>query len=208
MTDSVCLLQQGADSLSKQLKLSDFTQSFQHGSTMSDGIIVPTYGPFDRLSLGLHLREWGSEFQAILLLSCAKLSMESFCQRIQSSTLLNAFLADESGMTIREVSHHLSLAFLQRRYYSSTDCDTADCLKRSTKLESFLSEVISNENSLLQCWLEESIQEGANAGWHVMEAMTALKLEDEWCRPPLVTGKELKNDILTNIPPGPIFNQV
>jgi hypothetical protein len=49
---------------------------------------------------------------------------------------------------------------------------------------------------------------GAQKGGLVMDAVGNLGLEEEWRRPLLLSGKELKNDVLTRIPNGPIFTQV
>lgn len=202
----MCLLQSGADILYNQLKDLDPNTSLQNNTIASEGIVVPSYGPFDRVTLGLRLREWGAEFPGILLLACAKLSLHAFERLVEDSQLLqDLVVVHGDSMTTHAAACNLVQAFLQQKLRNSVD-NEADA-EHSDILEPFAA-TATREKVILSTWLSQSMLTGAQKGGLVMDAVGNLGLEEEWRRPLLLSGKELKNDVLTRIPNGPIFTQV
>jgi hypothetical protein len=216
-TEAVCLLQQGADSLYQQLRPLDPAAPLLTGAIATDGVVIPAHGPFDRVALGLQLREWGAEFPSILLLACAKLSLDSFISRVEASALVEDLLVGGGAMTRHVAAHHLVQAFLQQQLHPSLGGEGTgvgvqhsgppECVGSSGDLfrEAAAREDVAPELSAL---LEQSLQLGGEGGGKVLDAVSSLGLEEEWRRPLLLSGKELKQEVLTRIPHGPVFTQV
>ena len=248
----MCLLQQGANTLYKLLQRLDSSIPPQSGDLASDGVVIPVYGPFDRVTLGLQLREWGSEFPSILLLACSKLSLNAFVKHVEESSLVQELLTTEVGasMTRHAAAHHLVQAFLQQQLqslghegggdgvgggdiargrggYDHGGGDDLTPLGQDTHplfratVQRFLQGEREGEGQgqgegsaasphieQLQTLLAQCLQDGVEAGGLVLDAVSSLGLEEEGRRALLLSGKELKQEVLTRIPHGPIFTQV
>ena len=171
----------------------------------SGGLVIPSYGPFDRVSLGLQLREWGAEFPSILLLACAKVSLDTFEQLVKSSGLVRELMLgseEQEVLTSDAATSHLIQAFLQR--YVKVLGGTCS----GTGTGDVFATIAAREEALLTSLLRQSIVTGTEKGGLVLDVVSALGLEEEWRRPLLLSGKELKQEILPRIPNGPIFTQV
>lgn len=208
----MCLLQQGADSLHKLLRGLDPADPLQRGTAAEGGVEIPLFGPFDRVSLGLQLREWGAEFPSILLLACAKASLESFMKLVEDSTLVGALDAEAEGAQGAVPSRHAEATHLVQAFLQS-QLQSGGGERGSTEKwvpvpeDQCASSTAAQQGAVLGEWLADSLAAGARRGGVVLDAVSALGLEEEWRRPLLLSGKELK-EVLTRIPNGPIFNQV
>lgn len=204
----------------------------ESGARVENGMVIPVHGPFDRVRLGLQLRQWGSEFPSILLLACAKLSLDTFIKHVEDDSLLVQELIDTATRAGESLSrhasaHHLVQAFLQYQLQSAgvevrgggeigvvngkdieQKQEQGNALFRDAARAMVQGTGGAAITAKLKALLAESLQGGAACASLVLDAVSSLGLEEEGRRPLLLSGKELKQEVLTRIPNGPVFSQV
>ena len=196
------LLQDASQILYSYIDRIDSPSSLALSSIHKNGHTVPCFGPFDRVTLGIQLREWGDHFRSIFLLCCGKVVQKMFIEMIRNSTMTSELCSGNPSNADHEIAYHIAGAYLKSMFSSRTD--ELECSEKPRSI--FEDAAIKNHDTLADL-LNQCMQNGVKKSNIILDAVVSLGLENEHKRPLLLSGKEIKQ-ILTQIPFGPKFREV